>query len=80
MFSLSERSNSPLSNEYKIIFLACIYVELFMILWQRLYLILKPYTKVFQFICDFNKNLITNIICQYLLIYNDFKYDYYVGF
>jgi len=73
MFSSSERSNSPLSNEYKINFLAYIYVGLLMILWQGLYLISNLYRsyilKFFQFICDFNKNLIANIIYQYLLIY-----------
>ena len=73
MFSSSERSNSSLSNEYKINFLAYIYVRLLIILWQRLYLISNLYRsyilKFFQFICDFNKNLIANIIYQYLLIY-----------
>ena len=73
MFSSSERFNSPLSNEYKIIFLTYIYVKLLIVLWERLYLISNFYRsyilKFFQFICDFNKNLIANIIYQYLLIY-----------
>jgi hypothetical protein len=45
IFSLLDRSHFPLSDEYKIIRLANIYVELFTILLQELYLILILYRR-----------------------------------